>query len=245
MGRILLGVNIDHIATLRNARGTDFPDPVHAAAVAEHAGAEGITVHLREDRRHIKDRDIYLLAKTLQTRMNLEMAVTEEMLAIACDIKPPHCCLVPEKREELTTEGGLDVAGQLDKMSAAVRRLNGAGICVSLFIDADKRQIDAAVAVGAPVIEIHTGHYADAKTATEANNELRRISDMAAYAHSKGLVVNAGHGLHYHNVKPIAAIPELYELNIGHAIIARAAIDGLAKAVADMKQLMLEGRRGE
>ncbi|MDN5369536.1 MAG: pyridoxine 5-phosphate synthase [Shewanella sp.] len=245
MGRILLGVNIDHIATLRNARGTDFPDPVHAAAVAEHAGAEGITVHLREDRRHIKDRDIYLLAKTLQTRMNLEMAVTEEMLAIACDIKPPHCCLVPEKREELTTEGGLDVAGQLDKMSAAVRRLNGAGICVSLFIDADKRQIDAAVAVGAPVIEIHTGHYADAKTATEANNELRRISDMAAYAHSKGLVVNAGHGLHYHNVKPIAAIPELYELNIGHAIIARAAIDGLAKAVTDMKQLMLEGRRGE
>ncbi|GGZ01669.1 MULTISPECIES: pyridoxine 5'-phosphate synthase [Shewanella] len=245
MGRILLGVNIDHIATLRNARGTDFPDPVHAAAVAEHAGAEGITVHLREDRRHIKDRDIYLLAKTLQTRMNLEMAVTEEMLAIACDIKPPHCCLVPEKREELTTEGGLDVAGQLDKMSAAVRRLNEAGICVSLFIDADKRQIDAAVAVGAPVIEIHTGHYADAKTATEANNELRRISDMAAYAHSKGLVVNAGHGLHYHNVKPIAAIPELYELNIGHAIIARAAIDGLAKAVTDMKQLMLEGRRGE
>jgi pyridoxine 5-phosphate synthase len=245
MGRILLGVNIDHIATLRNARGTDFPDPVHAAAVAEHAGAEGITVHLREDRRHIKDRDIYLLAKTLQTRMKREMAVTEEMLAIACDIKPPHCCLVPEKREELTTEGGLDVAGQLDKMSAAVRRLNEAGICVSLFIDADKRQIDAAVAVGAPVIEIHTGHYADAKTAIEANNELRRISDMAAYAHSKGLVVNAGHGLHYHNVKPIAAIPELYELNIGHAIIARAAIDGLAKAVADMKQLMLEGRRGE
>ncbi|MDF0533733.1 pyridoxine 5'-phosphate synthase [Shewanella sp. A32] len=245
MGRILLGVNIDHIATLRNARGTDFPDPVHAAAVAEHAGAEGITVHLREDRRHIKDRDVYLLAKTLQTRMNLEMAVTEEMLAIACDIKPPHCCLVPEKREELTTEGGLDVAGQLNKMSEAVKRLKDAGVSVSLFIDADQRQIDAAVAVGAPVIEIHTGHYADAKTDAEAKQELTRISEMAAYAYSKGLVVNAGHGLHYHNVKPIAAIPELYELNIGHAIIARAAIDGLAKAVADMKQLMLEGRRGE
>jgi len=245
MGRILLGVNIDHIATLRNARGTDFPDPVHAAAVAEHAGAEGITVHLREDRRHIKDRDVYLLAKTLQTRMNLEMAVTEEMLAIACDIKPPNCCLVPEKREELTTEGGLDVAGQLNKMSEAVKRLKDARVCVSLFIDADQRQIDAAVAVGAPVIEIHTGHYADAKTDAEAKQELTRISEMAAYAHSKGLVVNAGHGLHYHNVKPIAAIPELYELHIGHAIIARAAIDGLAKAVADMKQLMLEGRRGE
>ncbi|GIU17880.1 MULTISPECIES: pyridoxine 5'-phosphate synthase [unclassified Shewanella] len=245
MSRILLGVNIDHIATLRQARGTNYPDPVHAAAVAEHAGAEGITIHLREDRRHIIDRDVYTLAKTLKTRMNFEMAVTEEMLNIACEIKPAYVCLVPEKREELTTEGGLDVAGQQDKIAAAVSRLTKEGIKVSLFIDADSRQIDAAVAVGAPVIEIHTGCYADAETDSEQAAELKRITEMATYAHGKGLVVNAGHGLHYHNVKAIAAIPELYELNIGHAIIARAAIDGLDKAVRDMKQLMLEGRRGE
>ncbi|MCH1918420.1 pyridoxine 5'-phosphate synthase [Shewanella sp. A3A] len=245
MSRILLGVNIDHIATLRQARGTNYPDPVHAAAVAEHAGAEGITLHLREDRRHITDRDVYVLAKTIKTRMNLEMAVTEEMLNIACEVKPTYCCLVPEKRAELTTEGGLDVAGQLDKMTDAVKRLAAAGIKVSLFIDADKSQIDAAVKVGAPVIEIHTGHYADATNDEDAAKELQRIAAMASYAHQQGLVVNAGHGLHYHNVKPIAAIPELHELNIGHAIIGRAAIDGLAKAVADMKQLMLEGRRGE
>ncbi|ABV86367.1 pyridoxine 5'-phosphate synthase [Shewanella pealeana] len=245
MSRILLGVNIDHIATLRQARGTNYPDPVHAAAVAEHAGAEGITIHLREDRRHIIDRDVYTLAKTLKTRMNFEMAVTEEMLNIACEIKPAYVCLVPEKREELTTEGGLDVAGQQDKIAAAVARLTKEGIKVSLFIDADSTQIDAAVAVGAPVIEIHTGCYADAETDSEQAAELKRITEMATYAHGKGLVVNAGHGLHYHNVKAIAAIPELYELNIGHAIIARAAIDGLATAVRDMKQLMLEGRRGE
>ncbi|MGS0673610.1 pyridoxine 5'-phosphate synthase [Shewanella sp. 125m-1] len=245
MGRILLGVNIDHIATLRQARGTNYPDPVHAAAVAEHAGAEGITIHLREDRRHIIDCDVYTLAKTLKTRMNFEMAVTQEMLDIACDIKPAYVCLVPEKREELTTEGGLDVAGQQDKIAAAVARLTQEGIKVSLFIDADKTQIDAAVTVGAPVIEIHTGCYADAKNDIEQAAELQRITEMATYAHGKGLVVNAGHGLHYHNVKAIAAIPELYELNIGHAIIARAAIDGLATAVRDMKQLMLEGRRGE
>ncbi len=245
MSRILLGVNIDHIATLRQARGTSYPDPVHAAAVAEHAGAEGITVHLREDRRHIVDRDIYLLAKTLKTRMNFEMAVTDEMLDIACEVKPTYVCLVPEKREELTTEGGLDVAGQMGKIEAAIRRLSDVGVKVSLFIDADKTQIDAAVAVGAPLIEIHTGCYADAENEVEEAKELARIKEMATYAHAKGLVVNAGHGLHYHNVKPIAAIPELYELNIGHAIIARAAIDGLATAVKDMKQLMNEGRRGE
>nr|WP_320125466.1 pyridoxine 5'-phosphate synthase [uncultured Shewanella sp.] len=245
MSRILLGVNIDHIATLRQARGTSYPDPVHAAAVAEHAGADGITIHLREDRRHIIDRDVYLLAKTLKTRMNFECAVTEEMLNIACDIKPTYVCLVPEKRQEVTTEGGLDVAGQLDKITAAVTRLAAEGIQVSLFIDADKTQIDAAVASGAPLIEIHTGCYADAKTEAEEATELARIREMAKYAHGKGLVVNAGHGLHYHNVKPIAAIPELYELNIGHAIVARAAIDGLATAVKDMKELMLEGRRGE
>ena len=245
MSRILLGVNIDHIATLRQARGTSYPDPVHAAAVAEHAGAEGITVHLREDRRHIIDRDIYLLAKTLKTRMNFEMAVTDEMLDIACEVKPTYVCLVPEKREELTTEGGLDVAGQMGKIAAAIQRLDDVGVKVSLFIDADKAQIDAAVAVKAPLIEIHTGCYADAENEVEEAKELARIKEMATYAHSKGLIVNAGHGLHYHNVKPIAAIPELYELNIGHAIIARAVIDGLDKAVRDMKQLMNEGRRGE
>ena len=245
MSRIHLGVNIDHIATLRQARGTSYPDPVHAAAVAEHAGAEGITVHLREDRRHICDRDIYLLAKTIKTRMNFEMAVTDEMLDIACEVKPAYVCLVPEKREELTTEGGLDVAGQQEKIRAAVERLTALGIKVSLFIDADQKQIDATVAVGAPVIELHTGCYADAETDAEQAKELVRITEMASYAHGKGLVVNAGHGLHYHNVKPIAAIPELYELNIGHAIIARAAIDGLDKAVRDMKQLMLEGRSGQ
>lgn len=245
MGRIHLGVNIDHIATLRQARGTNYPDPVHAAAVAEHAGAEGITVHLREDRRHICDRDIYLLAKTIKTRMNFEMAVTDEMLDIACEVKPTYVCLVPEKREELTTEGGLDVAGQMDKIRTAVERLTAQGIKVSLFIDADIAQIDATLAVGAPVIELHTGCYADAKTDEEQAKELMRIAQMATYAHSRGLVVNAGHGLHYHNVKPIAAIPELYELNIGHAIIARAAIDGLDIAVRDMKQLMIEGRNGE
>jgi len=245
MSRILLGVNIDHIATLRQARGTSYPDPVHAAAVAEHAGAEGITVHLREDRRHIVDRDIYLLAKTLKTRMNFEMAVTEEMLAIACEVKPTYVCFVPEKREELTTEGGLDVAGQMDKITTAVQLMEDHGIKVSLFIDADKTQIDAAVAVGAPVIEIHTGCYANAETEADQAKELARIAQMATYAHSKGLMVNAGHGLNYHNVKSIAAIPELYELNIGHAIIARAAIDGLATAVKDMKQLMIEGRNGE
>ncbi|MCG9745565.1 pyridoxine 5'-phosphate synthase [Shewanella sp. Isolate8] len=245
MSRIHLGVNIDHIATLRQARGTSYPDPVHAAAVAEHAGAEGITVHLREDRRHICDRDIYLLAKTIKTRMNFEMAVTDEMLDIACEVKPAYVCLVPEKREELTTEGGLDVAGQQEKIRAAVERLTALGIKVSLFIDADQTQIDATVAVGAPVIELHTGCYADAETDAEQAKELTRITEMATYAHGQGLVVNAGHGLHYHNVKPIAAIPELYELNIGHAIIARAAIDGLDKAVRDMKQLMIEGRSGQ
>ncbi|WP_133406157.1 pyridoxine 5'-phosphate synthase [Parashewanella tropica] len=244
MSRILLGVNIDHIATIRNARGTDFPDPVHAAAVAEHAGADGITVHLREDRRHIVDRDLYILAKTLKTRMNLECAVTKEMLDIACEVKPTYACLVPEKREELTTEGGLDVAGQLEKVTQATKQLQQHGILVSLFIDADKNQIDAAVAAGAPYIELHTGCYADAKTEDEEQKELDRIQKMATYAHSKGLIVNAGHGLNYHNVKPIAAIPELYELNIGHAIIARASIDGLEKAVRDMRLLMIEGRRG-
>ncbi|WP_105213704.1 pyridoxine 5'-phosphate synthase [Pseudoalteromonas sp. T1lg22] len=242
MKEILLGVNVDHIATLRQARGTTYPDPAHAAAVAEHAGADGITIHLREDRRHIQDRDIYVMKDTIQTRMNLEMAVTEEMLAIALEVKPAFVCLVPEKREELTTEGGLDVVGQYDKVADAVKRLSDAGIKVSLFIDADKAQIDASVKAGAPYIEIHTGAYADAENDAEQAAELESIRVGVQYAHAQGLVVNAGHGLHYHNVKPIAAMPEIYELNIGHAIIARAAIDGMEKAVRDMKRLMLEAR---
>ncbi|HDL7098952.1 TPA: pyridoxine 5'-phosphate synthase [Yersinia enterocolitica] len=243
MADLLLGVNIDHIATLRNARGTIYPDPVQAAFIAEQAGADGITVHLREDRRHITDRDVRILRETIQTRMNLEMAVTDEMVGIACEINPHFCCLVPEKRQEVTTEGGLDVAGQIDKMTVAVSRLSEAGILVSLFIDADMRQIDAAVAVGAPYIEIHTGAYADATSDLAQQAELVRIAKAATYAASKGLKVNAGHGLTYHNVQPIAALPEIHELNIGHAIIGQAVMSGLAAAVTDMKVLMLEARR--
>ncbi|BCU89646.1 pyridoxine 5'-phosphate synthase [Yersinia pseudotuberculosis] len=243
MADLLLGVNIDHIATLRNARGTIYPDPVQAAFIAEQAGADGITVHLREDRRHITDRDVRILRQTIQTRMNLEMAVTDEMVDIACDIKPHFCCLVPEKRQEVTTEGGLDVAGQVDKMTLAVGRLADVGILVSLFIDADFRQIDAAVAAGAPYIEIHTGAYADASTVLERQAELMRIAKAATYAAGKGLKVNAGHGLTYHNVQPIAALPEMHELNIGHAIIGQAVMTGLATAVTDMKVLIREARR--
>ncbi len=242
MSDLLLGVNVDHIATLREARGTNYPDPVYAASVAEHAGADGITVHLREDRRHIQDRDIHVLKQTLHTRMNFEMAVTDEMVAIACDVKPAFCCLVPEKRAELTTEGGLDVVSQLDKVTAAVKKLAAVGTQVSLFIDADTVQIDAALASGAPYIEIHTGQYADARSEAEQQAELARLIKGIKYAHSLGLKVNAGHGLNYFNVKPIAAISEIIELNIGHAIIARAVIDGLDKAVRDMKSLMLEAR---
>ncbi len=243
MNEIFLGVNIDHVATLRNARGTSYPDPVLAAGLAEQAGADGITIHLREDRRHITDRDVEVLRQTLQTRMNLEMAVTEEMLVIACRVKPHFVCLVPEKRQEVTTEGGLDVAGQVDRIRDAISRLAAVGTQVSLFIDADHLQIDAAVAAGAPYIEIHTGRYADAVSASEQHAELERIREAAAYAHGKGLRVNAGHGLHYHNVKPIAAIPEMEELNIGHAIIARAVFEGLPVAVAEMKRLMVEARQ--
>ncbi len=242
MSAIYLGVNIDHVATLRNARGTKYPDPVHAAEIAERAGADGITIHLREDRRHIVDRDVYVLRDTIQTRMNLEMAVTDEMVGIALEVKPDFVCLVPEKREELTTEGGLDVAGNLERVKAATDKLSEAGILVSLFIDPDRTQIDAAVAAGAPYIELHTGHYADADTETERQAELKKISAAASYAADVGLKVNAGHGLTYHNVAPIAALPEVYELNIGHAIIGRAVFDGLPKAVADMKAIMREAR---
>ncbi len=238
--RLLLGVNIDHIATVRQARGTRYPDTVQAAALAEEAGADGITIHLREDRRHIQDRDVYLLKETLQTRMNFEMAVTEEMIATAQDVKPAHCCLVPEKREELTTEGGLDIVGQEARIKDACDRLASAGIEVSLFIDPEPSQIDATVRCGAPVIELHTGAYADAENAEEQTAELKRIREAAAYAYKKGLIVNAGHGLNYHNVEQIAEIPELNELNIGHGIIARALFVGLKEAVSEMKQQMLQ-----
>lgn len=243
MSAIFLGVNIDHVATVRNARGTYYPEPVHAALMAEQAGADGITVHLREDRRHIIDRDVFILRDTIATRLNFESAVTDEMLAIACKLKPHFSCLVPEKRAELTTEGGLEVAGQLSRIRDAVTQLQEADILVSLFIDADKRQIEAAAAAGAPYIEIHTGKYAEATNAAVQQVELTRIAEAAAYAASLGLTVNAGHGLHYHNVQPIAAIPQMYELNIGHAIIARAIFTGLGPAVTEMKRLMVEARR--
>lgn len=243
MTSIYLGVNIDHIATLRNARGTQYPDPVHAAEIAERAGADGITIHLREDRRHILDRDVKMLRETIQTRMNLEMAVTDEMIAIAIDTKPEYVCLVPEKREELTTEGGLDVVGQLEKIKTATSKLSDAGIKVSLFIDADREQIMAAKECGAPFVELHTGQYADAQSDEDRQNELKKIAAGASYAHGLGIMVNAGHGLTYHNVAPIAAIPEIFELNIGHSIIGRAVFDGLHKAVGDMKLLMTEARR--
>ncbi|WP_049217612.1 pyridoxine 5'-phosphate synthase [Proteus mirabilis] len=243
MSDILLGVNIDHIATLRNARGTTYPDPVQAAFIAEQAGADGITIHLREDRRHITDRDLMLISQTVQTRLNLEMAVTEEMIEIACQTQPDFCCLVPEKRQEVTTEGGLDVVGNEEKVADAIKRLSLAGIEVSLFIDPDHEQINAADRVGAPFIEIHTGAYADAEDEQAQEKEFVRIRDAVTYAASKGLKVNAGHGLHYHNVQRIAALPELYELNIGHAIIGRAVFSGLAPAVEEMKRLMREARR--
>lgn len=239
---ILLGVNIDHIATVRQARGTRYPDPVQAAMDAEEAGADGITLHMREDLRHIQARDVRLIREVIQTRMNLELAVTDSMLDFAEEIKPEHSCLVPEKREEITTEGGLDVITYRKTVQHAVRRLQAFGSEVSLFIDPDKDQIKAAADVGAPVIELHTGCYADAETEEERLHELSRIRTAAEYAASLNLTVNAGHGLHYHNVKAIAAIPELLELNIGHAIIARALFCGMKEAVKQMRQLMQEAR---
>lgn len=236
--QILLGVNIDHVATLRQSRGTLYPEPLQAAIVAEQAGADAITLHLREDRRHIQERDVEMFKDVLQTRMNLEMAVTNEMLTYAEKIKPEDCCLVPEKREELTTEGGLDVAGQMLRMKEACSRLADREIRVSLFIDADKEQIEASKECGAPVIEIHTGHFADAQTAAEKEKEYLRIIEAVEFADSLGLHVNAGHGLHYHNVKDIALIPQVKELNIGHAIIARSIFSGLDAAVREMKALM-------
>jgi pyridoxine 5-phosphate synthase len=236
-----LGINIDHVATVRQARGTDYPDPVEAALIAERAGADSITLHLREDRRHIQDHDLERLKAAMQTHMNLEMAVTEEMLAIAAGIQPQDCCLVPEKREELTTEGGLDVAGQQDKIADACARLAQNGIRVSLFIDPELAQLDAARVAGAGVVELHTGAYAEAD-GSEQEAELQRIVDAAAYGQKLGLVVHAGHGLHYENVKPVAKIPQILELNIGHAIVARAVFDGFSEAVREMKRLMTEAR---
>ena len=240
--RVLLGVNIDHVATLREARGTRYPDPVQAALVAEEAGADGITVHPREDRRHIQNRDVLLLKEVLQTKMNLEMAVTDAMLTFAEQVKPECVCLVPEKREELTTEGGLDVIGQEERVAKACDRLANIGAEVSLFIDPDRAQIDAAVRCGAPVIELHTGEYAEAKTPAQAEATVEILEDAVAYAREQGLIVNAGHGLHYHNTERVAAIPGINELNIGHAIVARAVFSGLKDAVKDMRAILDRAR---
>ncbi len=240
---ILLGVNIDHVATLRQARGTRYPDPVFAALQAEQAGADSITLHLREDRRHIQERDVLMLKDMLLTRMNLEMAVTEDMLAFAEKARPEDCCLVPERREELTTEGGLDVMGQESRITEACKRLAEAGVKTSLFIDADIGQIEAAKRCGAPVIEIHTGHFADATSRQQKQQEYKKIVEAVELGHELGLQVNAGHGLNYQNVKSIAKIPQIIELNIGHAIIADAIFSGLTDSVKTMKRLMLESRQ--
>lgn len=239
---LLLGVNVDHIATLRQARGTRYPDPTQAALLAEQAGADSITVHLREDRRHIQDADLPLLQASLLTRMNLELALAPDVIAIACQIRPADCCLVPERRAELTTEGGLDVSAHFDAVAAACREFTAHGIRPGLFIDPDERQIEAAARTGAPVIELNTGAYAEATTSEQRAAELFRIAGAVRLAASAGLVVHAGHGLNYHNVGPIAAIAGIVELNIGHAIVARALFTGLAAAVADMKQLMRDSR---
>ena len=231
----LLGVNIDHVATLRQARGTTYPDPINAALICEEAGAQGITLHLREDRRHIQDADVHRMRGALKTKMNLEIAVTDEMVELAKEVKPHHVCFVPEKRQELTTEGGLDVVTHFEHVKAATQALNAIGVDVSLFIDPDFAQIDAAVACGAPTIELHTGRYADAETEAEQLHELERIVQGSRYAASKGLVVNAGHGLNLENVHAIAAIPEINELNIGHSIIADSIFVGLVHAVKEMK----------
>ena len=236
-----LGVNIDHVATLRQARGTDYPDPVEAALIAEQAGADSITLHLREDRRHIQDADLPAMLARMTTRMNLEMAMTDEMLAIACDLQPGDCCLVPEKRAELTTEGGLDVASGQQRVASACRQLGEQGIRVSLFIDPDPVQLEASARCGAPVVELHTGRYAET-SGREQQRERDRIAEAARIGHEMGLTIHAGHGLHYENVSAIAAMPQIVELNIGHAIVARAVFDGIGAAVREMKRLMLAAR---
>jgi pyridoxine 5-phosphate synthase len=238
---IKLGVNVDHVATLRQARGTAYPSPVDAALIAEAAGADSITMHLREDRRHIQDADLPALLGRMRTHLNFEMAVTDEMLALACELKPGDVCLVPEKRAELTTEGGLDVVSQPDRIRAACAQLAAAGIRVSLFIDPDNAQLAAAVAAGAPVVELHTGSYAEEHGVAQ-QRELARVVDAATFGAQLGLTVHAGHGLHYDNVAAIARVPQIVELNIGHAIVARAVFDGMAAAVAEMKRVMLAAR---
>ncbi len=235
---IKLGLNIDHVATLRQARGTRYPNLMRAALVCEEAGADAITLHLREDRRHIQDEDVRILRGMLQTRMNLECAVTDEMIENALRIRPHDICLVPERREEITTEGGLDVVRHYEAVKAATARCTEAGIRVSLFIDPEEKQLEAAKKLGAPVVEIHTGRYADADSVPEREHELGRIRQAVAHGHALGLQVNAGHGLNYHNVQPIVAIPHVAELNIGHAIIAEAVFIGLERAVKNMKALL-------
>ncbi len=239
---IALGINIDHVATVRQARRAPYPDPVHAALLAEQSGADNITLHLREDRRHIQDRDVRALRPLLLTRMNLEMGLTDEMIGIACEVRPQDCCLVPESRREITTEGGLDVAADVERVAAGVRELAAAGIRVALFIGPEIAQVEAAKRSGAPVVELHTGTYADASGAEQAR-ELERLVGAARRATTLGLEVHAGHGLTYHNVEPVAAIPEIVELNIGHCIVARAIFTGLPAAVRDMKALMAGARR--
>jgi pyridoxine 5-phosphate synthase len=239
---IALGINIDHVATVRQARRVPYPDPVHAALLAEQSGADNITLHLREDRRHIQDRDVRALRPLLLTRMNLEMGLTDEMIAIACEVRPQDCCLVPESRQEITTEGGLDVAADVERVAGGVRKLAAVGIRVALFIGPEISQVEAAKRSGAPVIELHTGTYADATGSAQAR-ELERLVSAARRASSLGLEVHAGHGLTYHNVEPVAAIPEIVELNIGHCIVARAIFTGLPAAVRDMKALMIGARR--
>jgi len=233
-----LGVNIDHVATLREARRTYEPDPVWAAAAAELGGADGITIHLREDRRHIQDRDLELLRRTVSVKLNLELASADEIVAIACRIKPDQATLVPERREEVTTEGGLDVAGQREVVGNSVKKLHDAGIYVSLFLDPDPRQLDLAKSLGADAVELHTGRYALAKPGKQCDSELAKLISAGEQIRSSGLALHAGHGLNYHNVQPIAAIPDMHELNIGHAIIARAVFSGLQEAVREMKRLL-------
>ena len=239
---ILLGVNIDHVATLRQARFTKYPEVLAVAFAAEMGGADGITVHLRQDRRHINERDVLYLKDMIATRLNLEMAISLEMLAFAAKVKPTYCCLVPENRQELTTEGGLNVFAQIPKVKAAIAQLSQHDIITSLFIDPDIAQIDAAIAADACVIEVHTGAYSDAKTESLRQQELIKITKACEYASSKGLIVNAGHGLNYQNVTSIAALPQINELNIGHSIVAMAIFSGFEKAVARMKQLMQAAR---
>lgn len=243
MSPLLLGVNIDHVATIRNLRNSIYPDPIQAAFIAEQAGADSITIHLREDRRHITDRDVHFLRKTIQTKMNLEMAMTNSMINLARSLKPDFCCLVPEKRQEITTESGVNVKNNIKKITEIVKKLTDVGILVSIFIDPEKHQIDSVIETGATHIEIHTGYYSNNKFPNEKNNELCKINSAVKYGHINGLYVNAGHGLDYYNVTAIAAIPEINELNIGHSIISRAIFNNLFNAVKDMKNLLQDARK--